>query len=109
MTSTPEFLNKLDYRQLQFCRDECEARIKAIEEEEKKVAWAVTDGQINYGWYRTEDYLKAVEGLAREAEERWKQEDKSNPEPRNWLNFSIRGQRLPVSEYEALFADGQWG
>lgn len=39
MTSTPEFLNKLDYRQLQFCRDECEARIKAIEEEEKKVAW----------------------------------------------------------------------
>jgi hypothetical protein len=75
----------------------------------EKVAWAVTDGQINYGWYRTEDYLKAVECLAREAEERWKEEDKSNPEPRNWLNFSIRGQRLPVSEYEALFADGQWG
>ncbi|WP_227541843.1 hypothetical protein [Klebsiella pneumoniae] len=29
--------------------------------------------------------------MAREAEERWKEEDKSNPEPRNWLNFSIRG------------------
>lgn len=36
--STTEFLKTLDYDQLQFCRDECEARIKAIEEEEKKVA-----------------------------------------------------------------------
>jgi hypothetical protein len=109
MTSTPEFLNKLDYEQLKHCRDECEARIRAIQEEEKKVAWAVTDGSVNYGWFRTDDYLKAVECLAYEAKKRWEDEDKSNPEPRGWLNFSIRGQRLPASEYEALFADGQWG
>ena len=38
--STTAFLDKLDYRQLQFCRDECDRRIKAIQEEEKKVAWA---------------------------------------------------------------------
>ncbi|WP_154905063.1 hypothetical protein [Klebsiella michiganensis] len=110
--STTEFLDKLDYEQLKFCRDKCEEMIRAIQEEEKKVAWAVTDGAINFGWYRTEDYLKAVECLTREAENRWKEEtaeDKRNPETRNWLNFSIRGQRLPVSEYEALFADGQWG
>lgn len=34
--STTAFLDKLDYRQLQFCRDECDRRIKAIQEEEKK-------------------------------------------------------------------------
>lgn len=28
--STTAFLDKLDYRQLQFCRDECERRIRAI-------------------------------------------------------------------------------
>lgn len=110
--STTEFLKTLDYDQLQFCRDKCDEMLRAIQEEQKKVAWAVTDGSFNYGWYRTEDYLKAVECLAREAENRWKEEtedEKSNPQTRNWLNFSIRGQRLPASEYEALFADGQWG
>ncbi len=59
-------------------------------------------------WYRTEDYLKAVECLAREAEERWKEEDKSNPEPRNWLNFFLSGgSGCRFYEYEALFADGR--
>lgn len=28
MTSIPEFLNQLDYEQLKFCRDECEARMR---------------------------------------------------------------------------------
>ena len=110
--STAEFLKTLDYEQLKYCRELCNNRIRAIEAEEKKVAWAVTDGSVNYGWYRTEDYLKAVECLTREAEKRWNEEteeDKSNPETRGWLNFSIHGQHLPVSEYEALFADGQWG
>lgn len=69
--STTAFLDKLDYRQLQFCRDECERRIRAIQEEEKKVAWAVTDRGLIFGWFRTEDYLKAVELLARKAAERW--------------------------------------
>lgn len=107
--STTDFLKTLDFDQLQFCRDKCDEMIRAIQEEEKKVAWAVTDGHINYGWFRTEDYLKAVKCLSDEAENRWEEEDKSAPEPRNWLNFSIRGQHLPASEYEALFADGQWG
>ncbi|WP_413177679.1 hypothetical protein [Escherichia coli] len=48
--STTAFLDKLDYRQLQFCRDECDRRIKAIQEEEKKVAWAVTDRGLIFGW-----------------------------------------------------------
>ena len=78
--STTAFLDKLDYRQLQFCRDECERRIRAIQEEEKKVAWAVTDRGLIFGWFRTEDYLKAVELLARKAAERWELADKENPE-----------------------------
>ena len=78
--STTAFLDKLDYRQLQFCRDECDRRIKAIQEEEKKVAWAVTDRGLIFGWFRTEDYLKAVELLARKAAERWERADKENPE-----------------------------
>lgn len=112
MTSTPEFLKQLDYEQLKHCRELCNNRIREIEAEENKVAWAVTDGSFNYGWYRTEDYLKAVECLACEAEKRWNEqteEDRGNPQTRGWLNFSIQGQRLPESEYNALFADGQWG
>ena len=35
--STTNYLDSLDYDQLKFCRDECEARIRAIQEEEKKV------------------------------------------------------------------------
>lgn len=107
--STTDFLNSLDYEQLKFCRDECDKRIRAIQAEDKKVAWAVTDGGINYGWFRTEDYAKAIECLAKTAEERWAESDKSDPETKDWLNLSIRGQRLPLSEYNALFADGQWG
>ncbi|MDU5552072.1 MAG: hypothetical protein E6051_20160 [Citrobacter freundii] len=110
--STTDFLKTLDRVQLQFCRNKCDEMLRAIQEEQKKVAWAVTDGSVNYGWYRTEDYLKAVECLVREAEKRWNEEteeDKGNPQTRGWLNFSIQGQRLPASEYEALFADGQWG
>jgi len=107
--STTDFLNSLDYDQLRFCRDKCNEMIKSIQEEEKKVAWAVTDGSINFGWFRTEDYLKAVKCLESVAVERWEDSDKSNPETRRWLNFAIDGQRLPVSEYDKLFADGQWG
>lgn len=107
--STTDFLKALDYDQLRFCRDTCNEMIKAIQEEEKKVAWAVTDGDINFGWFRTEDYLKAVKCLGTVAVERWEESDKSNPDTRGWLNFSIVGQRLPVSEYDKLFADGQWG
>ncbi|QLN81855.1 hypothetical protein [Klebsiella grimontii] len=107
--STTEFLDKLDYEQLKFCRDECNDRMRAIQEGKKKVAWAVTDGGINFGWFRTEDYLKAVELLAIKAAERWEQADKENPETKYELNLAIDGQRLPVSEYDALFADGQWG
>lgn len=107
--STTDFLKKLDYDQLRFCRDKCNEMIRSIQEEEKKVAWAVTDGGINFGWFRTDDYLKAVELLAREAAERWERADKENPETRYELNLSIEGQRLPVSEYNKLFEDGQWG
>ena len=35
--STTAFLDKLDYRQLQFCRDECERRIR-LSGGRKKVA-----------------------------------------------------------------------
>lgn len=107
--STTDYLKGLDYGQLKFCRDKCDEMIRSIQAEEKKVAWAVTDGQINYGWFRTEDYLKAIECLANEAGKRWEEEDKSDPQTRGWLNYSIQGQHLPASEYEALFADGQWG
>lgn len=107
--STTAFLDKLDYRQLQFCRDECERRIRTIQEEEKKVAWAVTDRGLIFGWFRTEDYLKAVELLARKAAERWERADKENPETKYELNLYIEGNRLPLSEYNALFADGEWG
>lgn len=109
MTSTTEFLAKLDYDQLLFCRDKCNEMIQAIREEEKKVAWAVTDGGINHGWFRTEDYPKAVACLAAVAGERWEDADKENPGTRYELNLEIEGRRLPASEYEALFADGQWG
>lgn len=107
--STKDFLSKLDYDQLRYCRNMCDEMIRSIQEEEKKVAWAVTDGGINYGWFRTEDYLKAVECLASVATERWEESDKNKPDTRGWLNFAIEGQRLPVSEYNKLFADGQWG
>ncbi|WP_077949916.1 hypothetical protein [Salmonella enterica] len=109
MMSTPEFLKQLDYEQLKHCRELCHNRIREIEAEEKKVAWAVTDGGLNYGWFRTEDYLKAVECLASLAAERWEESDKADPSARGWLNLSVQGSRLPASEYEALFADGQWG
>lgn len=107
--STIEFLSKLSHHQLLFCRDECDKRIRAIQAEEKKVAWAVTDGGINVGWFRTEDYPKAVECLAAEAAERWKEADQENPGTRHDLNLAIEGKRLPLSEYNELFADGEWG
>jgi hypothetical protein len=107
--STTDYLKTLDYDQLKFCRERCDEMIRAIQAESKKIAWAVTDGVTNQGWFRTEDYLKAVECIAKVASERWDEDEKTNPEPRNWLNLSIRGERLPESEYNALFSDDQWG
>mgnify|MGYP005980276477 CR=1 FL=1 len=104
-----EFLSNLSHQQLLFCQTECDKRIRAIQAEEKKVAWAVTDGGINVGWFRTEDYEKAVECLAKEAAERWKESSKEMPETTYDLNLAIEGTRLPLSEYNELFSDGQWG
>ncbi|CAI2521770.1 hypothetical protein [Serratia liquefaciens] len=107
--STTDYLKTLDYDQLQACREKCDAMIRAIQAEEKKIAWAVTDGGINLGWFRTEDYLKAVECIAKVATKRWAECEQTKPNTRYWLNLSIRGERLPESEYNALFSDGQWG
>lgn len=107
--STTEFLGKLDYEQLKFCRDECNDRIRAIQEREKKVAWVVTDGRVNFGCFRTEDYPKAVEFLTRKAAERWERADKENPETRYELNIAIEGKLLPLSEYNALCVYGVRG
>lgn len=107
--STTEYLDTLSDSQLKFCRDECDKRIRAIQAEEKKIAWAVTDGGVNFGWFRTEDYLKAVECLSLEATKRWDKADQKKPETRYELNLAIEGERLPLSEYNELFADGSWG
>lgn len=106
--STYDYLKTLDCDQLQACRERCDEMIRAIQAEEKKIAWAVSDGGINLGWFRTEDYLKAVECIAKVATKRWA-ECEHKPKTRYWLNLSIRGERLPESEYNALFSDGQWG
>lgn len=50
-----------------------------------------------------------MELLARKAAERWERADKENPETKYELNLYIEGNRLPLSEYNALFADGEWG
>ncbi|MCQ6609266.1 hypothetical protein NO386_25875 [Escherichia coli] len=50
-----------------------------------------------------------MELLARKAAERWELADKENPETKYELNLYIEGNRLPLSEYNALFADGEWG
>lgn len=107
--STIDYLKTLNCDQLRFCRDKCDELIMAIEAEPTKVAWAVTDGSSNYGWFRTEDYPKAIKFIAKMAEQRWAESDKTNPVPRQGLNLSIRGERWPESEYNALFADGKWG
>lgn len=107
--STTEFLKTLDLVQLRFCRDKCDEMIRAIENEEKKMAWVVTSDNFPIGWFRTEDYLKAVECLASEAKATWSGAAKGSWEMLHGSKFAIRGQRLPVSEYEALFADGEWG
>jgi hypothetical protein len=64
---------------------------------------------MNFGWFKTEDYLKAVKLLEKMALERWGEADQENPETRYELNLAIECRRLPLSEYNALFADGQWG
>ncbi|HGG8984098.1 TPA: hypothetical protein ACJJXI_004246 [Enterobacter hormaechei subsp. xiangfangensis] len=104
--STTDFLKTLDLTQLKFCRDKCDEMIRAIENEEKKVAWVVTSDNFPVGWFRTEDYLKAVECLANVATSSAANE---SLQTLFGTKFAIQGQRLPASEYEALFADGQWG
>ncbi|WP_312805498.1 hypothetical protein [Atlantibacter hermannii] len=105
--STTDFLKTLDYDQLVFCRDKCDDMIRAIQAEEKKVAWAVTDGTTNYDWFRTEDYLKAVDCLATTANLLWDDADQYATRLSPCLNLSIKGKRLPLSEYNALFTDVQ--
>lgn len=104
--STTDYLKTLSYDQLCFCRDKADEMIRAIQEEERLVVWFVTDGSINYGWFRTSDYPKAIACFTELAEKHWREADQENPSPKgDDLNLFIKGLRLTRTEYKELFGE----
>lgn len=61
--STNEYLDSLTIDQLRYARDEADKRIKKAEQQPKKIVWVVSNGFYNDGWYREEDYDKALKHL----------------------------------------------
>lgn len=65
--SIPAFLAELDLDQLDRCRELAQQRMDGIKATGKVQVWEVSDGSMNY--YGTQDYLAAVDTLARKARE----------------------------------------
>lgn len=83
--------------QLRNFRDEINKEIRKKEDEKKRTAWRVCCRWQNYGWFREDDYLGAVELLLKLARKL-----NSDGEPEH-PSISIEPELIPESDYEDWF------
>jgi hypothetical protein len=68
-----EFVSKLNRHQLYVVKRRAEKRIEEIEQEQKKLVWAVEDRYVCFAYFSDEHYLEAAEALLSLARKRAKE------------------------------------
>ncbi|MDH2244847.1 hypothetical protein N5J76_03190 [Pseudomonas sp. GD03855] len=103
---TDEWIGTLTLDQIRYARDQMDAKIKAAEEQPKRVVWRVGAGGWIDGNYREEEFEKAAEHLLRIFKERFIKEAKDFiDEPYSAFQFAreiphITAERVTQFEYE---------
>lgn len=96
-----ERLDGLDSIQLGNLQEIINKRLASIKQQEKKIVWRVYNQNMCEGNFREEDYLGAVDCLAKRSADLW--QDDLYPRSTRDLNISIEGERVPAEEYESWF------
>lgn len=90
----------LDSIQLSNLQDIINKRLASIKQQEKKIVWRVYNQKMCEGNFREENYLGAVDCLAKISANLW--QDDNNRTTYD-LNISIVGEKVPAEEYESWF------
>jgi hypothetical protein len=64
--SIDDFLSGLDYEQLAYCHDKAKLLLQRKEDEKKVPLWVVSDEDLNYAWFKENDYTSAVDRMIEE-------------------------------------------
>lgn len=90
-------IKDLDLDQLIDFRSVLSDAISRKQDEKKLTVWRVISRGMCYGNFRHDEYMKAVECLAKQAEKFFNDGDEF------YMNIEIFAEKLPESEYEDWF------
>jgi hypothetical protein len=98
--SIKEYLEGLDYGQLQTARELADWMIKRKDEEARITLWVVTDEAINYAAFPEDKYDDAVDRMCAEIKKRAKEHPKSS------LEFFLTRNKFRESEVQEMLELG---
>ena len=96
--STRRFLAEMDLDQLLYCLEHANELLERKRNEARKIIWQVVeDRSLAVGNFREDDYLGAVDFLAKYARKEFEDGERNS--------YSIEPMRVPASEYDSYFED----
>lgn len=96
--STDRFLSGMDADQLIYCAQRANELLERKRNEARKTIWQVVeDRSLVVAHFREDEYLNAVDCLARTARKEFEDGETNH--------YSLERIRVPASEYEAYFAE----
>ena len=107
--STPEWVATLTIDQLRYAREAMDAKIKAVEESQKRTVWRVCRGGACEAIYREDDFEKAADHLLRIFKSRFMREaDDWIEKPYGYLYFERNLPRITPELVSQIEYDTEW-
>ncbi|MCT8954574.1 hypothetical protein MN546_19215 [Pseudomonas lundensis] len=107
--STPEWVATLTIDQLRYAREAMDAKIKAVEESQKRTVWRVCRGGACEANYREDDFEKAADHLLRIFKSRFMREaDDWIEKPYGYLYFERNLPRITPELVSQIEYDTEW-
>ena len=107
--STPEWVATLTLDQLRYAREAMDAKIKAVEESQKRTVWRVCRGGACEANYREDDFEKAADHLLRIFKSRFMREaDDWIEKPYGYLYFERNLPRITPELVSQIEYDTEW-
>jgi len=107
--STPEWVATLTIDQLRYAREAMDAKIKAVEESQKRTGWRLCRGGACEANYREDDFEKAADHLLRIFKSRFMREaDDWIEKPYGYLYFERNLPRITPELVSQIEYDTEW-
>ena len=107
--STPEWVATLTVDQLRCAREAMDAKIKAVEESQKRTVWRLCRGGACEANYREDDFEKAADHLLRIFKSRFMREaDDWIEKPYGYLYFERNLPRITPELVSQIEYDTEW-